>query len=77
MTNPAGQNTTFVYDLAGQVTQVSSPSGKTVQYGYDLRGLLTTLTDPLGNQVRYEYEALARKTKEFDAPAEQRYILQL
>lgn len=45
-TNVLGQETSYVYDLAGRPTQTTLPNGKVVLSSYDLNGNLVGVTPP-------------------------------
>jgi len=65
---PAGggtaQLTTYSYDAAGQLKQVSMPDGTSLQYSYDDAHRLTQVTDQAGNTVTYTLDNAGNKTGE-------------
>ena len=66
VTPPGGsaRTTSFSYDFAGQLTQVSNADGTTVSYGYDSAHRLTSVTDSLGNAITYTLDAAGKRTAE-------------
>ncbi len=61
MTNPAGETSTWVYDLAGQLTSVTNAESETTTYAYDAAGNLATVTDPLSRTTTYGYDPVNRQ----------------
>jgi RHS repeat-associated protein len=63
------ETTTYQYDGAGQLTQVTPPSGAFIVYSYDAAHRLTGIADHLGNRIAYTLDAMGNRTKEeiFDA----------
>jgi YD repeat-containing protein len=49
----AARTTTYTYDDAGQLTQVSQPDGTALNYSYDAAHRLVGVTDARGNAVTY------------------------
>lgn len=68
VTDPAGNQRQFGYDLAGQlltdtVREVHATLGlqsRTTTYAYDAAGRLSTQTDPLGHTWHQQYDSLGR-----------------
>lgn len=58
VTDPAGKDLTYVYDLAngGRLVAQSDARGKTTRFGYDAAGFLRTTTDPNGNVAIEEHD---------------------
>jgi len=54
-TNRAGKQTSFGYDLAGQVTTVTAPLSRVTKYTYDTDGKVTQITDPLNQPTQVEW----------------------
>jgi RHS repeat-associated protein len=66
ITDAAGNNWSYTYDLLGnQLTQTYPDAGKTTST-YDFAGQLMTATDARGKQTSYTYDADGRKTAEYD-----------
>jgi RHS repeat-associated protein len=66
ITDAAGNNWTYGYNLAGDQTSQSDPDAGTTSSVYDPAGLLTSTTDADKNQVSYVYDADGRKTAEYN-----------
>jgi RHS repeat-associated protein len=49
--------TTYVYDTAGNMTQMTNPRNKTTFFNYDINDNLTSITDPMNRTVTYNYDA--------------------
>lgn len=65
---PATYQTTYAYDAANHVTQVTHPLGDVTKYSYDNAGNLATVTDALGRVTTYTYNA-ANEVTSRAAPA--------
>ncbi len=52
----AGARTTFAYDGAGQLIQVTSPAERVTSYAYDALGNIVTVTLPDESQLTYDYD---------------------
>lgn len=52
--------TTYSYNSAGEVSQVTNGAGAKVQYGYDSRGAVTSITYPSLNSVVQGYDTAGR-----------------
>ena len=60
-TDAAGQLTQYVYNAAGELTQLSLPTGLVWKFVYDGFGRLTTITNPNGKtQASYVYDMFDR-----------------
>ncbi|AXW63691.1 type IV secretion protein Rhs (plasmid) [Ralstonia solanacearum] len=59
-----GQTTSYSYDAAGQLTQVTQPDGGTVSFSYDPAHRLTGASDSQGNSVTYTLDAMGNRTQE-------------
>lgn len=64
MTDAAGNQWTYEYDLLGYRTAVTDPDAGTTTSTYDLTGPLTSTTDARGQVLAYAYDALGRQTAE-------------
>jgi RHS repeat-associated protein len=64
LTDPKGRTTTYIYDPANRLTEVSYSSGNpaTIKYEYNKDGDRTKMTDGTGT-TKYEYDQLARLTE--------------
>ena len=51
--NVGGEQTAYVYDGVGQLTDVVLPDGSTLTYTYDAAHRLTQIQDGLGNRIAY------------------------
>ena len=51
-----GNETTYLYDGQGHLTQVAGPGGRTLTLTWE-NGRVTAISDPAGNTVRYDYDA--------------------
>jgi YD repeat-containing protein len=67
-----GETTSYDYDSAGQLTQITLPDGSFLSYSYDNARRLTGMQDSLGNRIAYTVDAMGNRTQEqvFD-PANQ------
>ena len=61
------QETKYIYNADGTLSQVEDAEEGTGKYGYDAAGNITKATDPMGGITTYTYDALGRKTKETNA----------
>ena len=59
----SGLTTSFAYDNAGRITQVTLPGNKTLSYSYT-NDKVSKITDGLGNSIHYGYDARGRRTTE-------------
>src|SRR5262249_50271831 len=62
--NVGGETTSYFYDNAGQLTQVTSPDGSYLSYTYDPEHRLTQIQDNLGNKIVYSLDAMGNRTQE-------------
>ncbi|HEV8719169.1 MAG TPA: tandem-95 repeat protein [Candidatus Binatia bacterium] len=60
ITDPAGRQTQFQHDSAGNVTRITNPDSTFVSYAYDAIGRMTRATDELGNSTTYGYDFAGR-----------------
>ena len=58
------QTTTYTYDNAGQLTQVTQPDNSTINYTYDSAHRLTGIKDNLGNSVNYTLDLMDNRIAE-------------
>jgi len=58
------QNTTYGYDNAGQLLQVTLPDNSTVSYTYDPAHRLTKIQDSLGDSINYTLDLMDNRTSE-------------
>ncbi|UFS59086.1 RHS repeat domain-containing protein [Subtercola endophyticus] len=65
MTDPAGNNWTWAFNVLGQQTQAVDPDTGTTNSTYDLAGNTLTTTDSRGITLAYSYDALNRKTGQY------------
>ncbi|GHJ47115.1 hypothetical protein Cs7R123_44570 [Catellatospora sp. TT07R-123] len=63
VSDAAGNDWTYTFDLLGRKTAASDPDTGTTQMSYDNAGQLTTSTDGRGQALTYVYDNLGRKTK--------------
>lgn len=61
MTDPTG-TTTYDYDGAGNLTEVTYPNGDSLSYTYDTAGRRTAMTYPDDSTVDYSYDGNGRLT---------------
>jgi YD repeat-containing protein len=59
-----GEQTTYGYDHAGQVTSVTLPDGSTLAYEYDAAHRLVAIADGLGNSIAYTLDNMGNRTRE-------------
>ncbi|WP_158568020.1 MULTISPECIES: RHS repeat protein [unclassified Duganella] len=59
-----GETTSYTYDDAGQLTQVTWPDNSTIIYTYDGAHRLTNVADSLGNSVAYTLDVMSNRTTE-------------
>lgn len=62
--NASPQTTTFTYDNAGQVIQLTMPDASTLNYTYDAAHRLTQVQDTLGNKVSYTLDTEGNRINE-------------
>ncbi len=56
-TDSNGNQLTYTYDAAGQLSSITLPGGKTVAYRYDHTHRLSTVSDWQGNFALYRYDS--------------------
>ena len=66
ITDPAGNTTTFGYDLAGNQVSTSDPLGDTSTVSYTAAGLVATTADALGNTTSFTYDGSGRPATRTD-----------
>jgi YD repeat-containing protein len=59
-----GETTTYTYDNAGQLTQVTLPDGSFLSYAYDAAHRLTGISDNQGGRIAYTLDAMGNRTQE-------------
>jgi YD repeat-containing protein len=59
-----GENTSYTYDDAGQMTRVTLPDNSTISYTYDVAHRLTNIVDSLGNSIVYTLDLMGNRTVE-------------
>ena len=59
-----GESTSYTYDAAGQLAQVTLPDGSFLTYGYDAAHRLTGIQDSQGNRIAYTLDLMGNRTKE-------------
>jgi RHS repeat-associated protein len=59
-----GEQTTYGYDGAGQLTRVTMPDGSSLTYAYDSAHRLTEIRDGLGNRIAYALDAMGNRIRE-------------
>jgi RHS repeat-associated protein len=62
--NVGGEITSYFYDNAGQLTQVTLPDGSYLAYTYDPAHRLIQIQDNLGNKIVYTLDAMGNRTQE-------------
>ena len=60
----AGERTSFTYNGADKLMQISLPDNSTINYSYDDAQRLIGATDSLGNSISYTLDALGGRTAE-------------
>jgi RHS repeat-associated protein len=60
---PLNRRTTYSYEVANRLTQVTYPDATTVRYTYNYRGQRLTETDPLNRTTTSSYDKAGRLTK--------------
>jgi RHS repeat-associated protein len=65
ITDAAGSQWGYGYDLAGNQTSQTTPDAGTTASTYDNDNLLTSVTDNAGNTVSYTYDAASRITGKY------------
>ncbi|MGA5110663.1 polymorphic toxin-type HINT domain-containing protein [Streptomyces pseudogriseolus] len=63
VTDPAGNEWDFAYDLLGRMTRSDDPDKGTTRYHYDDRGQLTSTVDARNTTLVNVYDGLGRKTE--------------
>ncbi|MEY9993608.1 RHS repeat-associated protein [Streptomyces sp. V4I8] len=63
VTDPAGNEWSYEYDLLGLMSLSKDPDKRSVKYFYDDRGLLTSTLDARNNTLAYVYDGIGRKTE--------------
>jgi RHS repeat-associated protein len=66
ITDAAGNQWSYTYDLAGDQKSATDPDAGTTTMTYDPAGQLMSSTDARGKTVSYTYDADGRKTAEYD-----------
>ena len=66
VTDAAGKQWSYRYDLAGDQTSADGPDTGTTTSTYDLDGNLLSTTDARTKTISYTYDADGRKTTEYD-----------
>jgi RHS repeat-associated protein len=69
MTDTAGNQWTWSYDVLGRLTTSHDPDKGDTSNGYDPAGRLTSSTDARGITLDYSYDTLDRRTDEYRDPA--------
>ena len=64
--NDGNYTTLYLYDLAGNLTQVTDAAGNVTTLGYDLLGRKTTMTDPDMGAWTYQYDGVGNLTAQQD-----------
>ncbi len=60
ITDPAGRQTQFQYDPAGNLTRITNPDTSFVTYSYDGKGHITQATNERGFSTAYAYDFAGR-----------------
>jgi RHS repeat-associated protein len=66
-TDELGHATTYHYNAAGDVDQVSRPGSASWSFGHDSAGNLTSITDPMAGQQSISYDSANHPTSYTDA----------
>lgn len=53
-----GQEKSYNYDAAGNVTSMTDSLGNVTGYEYSLGGVLTAVIEAMGNKIEYGYDAI-------------------
>ncbi|MEV6168305.1 polymorphic toxin-type HINT domain-containing protein [Streptomyces sp. NPDC051954] len=69
VTDPAGNNWSWTYDLMGRLTDTTDPDKGATHNDYDDRSQLTSTKDARGSVLAYVYDGLGRKTETRDTSA--------
>jgi YD repeat-containing protein len=59
-----GESTSYAYDAAGQLAQVTLPDGSFLTYRYDAAHRVTGIQDNQGNKVAYTLDLMGNRIKE-------------
>jgi YD repeat-containing protein len=62
--NVGGELTSYTYDGAGQLTQLTMPDGSALAYTYDAAHRLIGIQDNLGNRIAYTLDAMGNRIQE-------------
>jgi RHS repeat-associated protein len=65
MTDTAGNQWSWTYDVLGRLTDTTDPDKGATSNGYDAAGRLTSSTDARGTTLDYAYDTLDRRTDEY------------
>jgi RHS repeat-associated protein len=57
VTDPLGHQTTYVYDVNGNLTKITDAKGHVTTFTYDTQFNLTGVSDALGGNTTYDYDA--------------------
>jgi RHS repeat-associated protein len=68
MTDTAGNQWSWTYDVLGRLTASHDPDKGNTTNGYDAAGRLTSSTDARGTTLDYSYDTLDRRTDEYLDP---------
>ena len=66
VTDPAGRTTTFIYNLAGEMTKTKRPDGSVLTTGYWPDGAVRSQTDGAGHVTSYAEDSLGRTMSSTD-----------
>ncbi|THV38410.1 RHS repeat protein [Glycomyces buryatensis] len=70
MTDPAGNQWSFTYDLRGRQTAADDPDTGHSTTTYDNAGQVTSTASATGAVLSYEYDDLGRKTARWEGPVD-------
>jgi len=62
---PGGEETTFAYDVCGNLTNAAN-NALSIAFKYDILSRVTRVTYPGNRVIRYEYDSMSRRTRMVD-----------
>jgi RHS repeat-associated protein len=74
ITDPAGRQTVFQHDSAGNLTQITNPDNSFVTYAYDAQGHIVQASDESGNSTTYAYDFAGRFSQSIRPTGETRAL---
>ncbi|MBU3134514.1 hypothetical protein KPL40_19050, partial [Clostridium gasigenes] len=74
ITDGNGNETSYILDDWGRITQITTPEGGTEKYTYDFAGNITSTTDANGGRIEYFYNNLGQVSEIKDQEGNSEYF---